>query len=390
MRFNQDFRQKMTFEEVIGQEEAKQRLITLVEEQRVPHAMLFTGPMGCGKMAMAMAFASYLLCANKHDGDSCGACPQCAMLRKWAHPDLHFTFPVIKPKNSTSDYKPISDDYIREWRELLADGPYFTIEQWLEAMRTESQQAIMTVREADELTHQLSLRSSQGGYKVAIIWMAERMNEATANKLLKLIEEPPSQTVFLLVSENPAALLETIRSRTQLFVMPRIETEKIEEALIQKRGIDADAAHRIARIAEGNWLKALDALDAESESKEFLEDFKMMTRMSFTRKVDGMAQWTANVTKYGREKQRRMLTYFLRMVRESFMYNFHIAELSYMTSEEENFVKRFAPYVNEANVILLSDLFSKAITDIGRNANARMVFFDIALQATVLLRKQPQ
>lgn len=379
----------MKFEEVIGQEDAKQRLITMVEEQRVPHAMLFTGPAGCGKMALAMAFASYLLCANKHDGDSCGACPQCAMLRKWAHPDLHFTFPVIKPKNSASDYKPISDDYLKEWRELLADGPYFTLEQWLDAMRTESQQAIMTVREADELTHRLTLRSSQGGYKVAIIWMAERMNEATANKLLKLIEEPPSQTVFLLVSENPAALLETIRSRTQQFVMHRIETEKIEEALVGKRGIDADAAHRIARIAEGNWLKALDAIDADSENKSFLEDFKEMTRKSFTRNVAGMAQWVGNVTKYGREKQRRMLTYFIRMVRESFMYNFHHPELTYMTAEEEGFVRNFAPYVNEANVIQLFELFSKAANDIGRNANAKMVFFDVTLQATVLLRMKP-
>ena len=159
----------MRFEEVIGQEGAKKRLRNLVEEGRVPHAMLFSGPQGCGKMALALAFASYLLCADRHDGDSCGSCPQCAMLRKWAHPDLHFTFPVIKPRNSSADYKPVSDDYIREWHQLLAEGPYFTIEQWLDRMGAESQQAIMTVKEADELSHKLSLRSSQGGYKVSLI-----------------------------------------------------------------------------------------------------------------------------------------------------------------------------------------------------------------------------
>ena len=238
---------EMKFQEVIGQGEAKQRLVKLVEEGRVPHAMLFTGPKGCGKMAMAMAFASYLLCANRHDGDSCGTCPQCIMLRKWAHPDLHFTYPVIIQSGTTSDYKPVIDDFSKEWHDLLADGPYFTIEQWLLAMGTTTQQAIMTVKEADAISHKLSLRSSQGGYKVSLIWLPERMREDTANKLLKMIEEPPSQTVFILVSENPAALLETIRSRTQLFGMHRIAIEDIELALVQKRGIDEEPAKKLAR-----------------------------------------------------------------------------------------------------------------------------------------------
>ena len=191
----------MKFEEVIGQHDAKGRLRTLVAENRLPHALLFCGPEGNGKMALAMAFASYLLCANRHDGDSCGVCPQCTMLRKWAHPDLHFTFPVIKPTGSPSDYVPVSDDFTHEWYDLLAGGPYFTIEQWLDSIGTTSQQAIMTVKEADSVSHKLSLRSSQGGYKVSLIWLPERMREDASNKMLKLIEEPPSQTVFLMVSK---------------------------------------------------------------------------------------------------------------------------------------------------------------------------------------------
>ena len=376
----------MKFSEVIGQVDAQQRLTKLVDEGRVPHAMLLCGPPGCGKMAMAMAFASYLLCGNRHDGDSCGTCPQCIMLRKWAHPDLHFTFPVIKPAGSSSDYTPVSDDFIREWYDLLAEGPYFTIEQWLDMLGATSQQAIITVKEADAVTHKLSLRSSQGGYKVSLIWLPERMNEPTANKLLKIIEEPPSQTVFLMVSEQPNMLLETIRSRTQRFDMTRLATGEIEEALVRLRGIDADSAHRIARYAEGDWLRAVDALDAQSENKEFLEDFKNLTRKSFSRDVAGMAQWSLDASKYGREKEKRMLTYFLRMIRESFVYNFRNVELNYMTSEEEQFVKNFAPYVNELNVIEFSDMISKAIVDIGRNCNGRMVFFDLALQTTVLIR----
>ncbi len=378
----------MKFQEVIGQGEAKQRLVKLVEEGRVPHAMLFTGPKGCGKMAMAMAFASYLLCANRHDGDSCGTCPQCIMLRKWAHPDLHFTYPVIKQSGTTSDYKPVSDDFSKEWHDLLADGPYFTIEQWLLAMGTTTQQAIMTVKEADAISHKLSLRSSQGGYKVSLIWLPERMREDTANKLLKMIEEPPSQTVFILVSENPAALLETIRSRTQLFGMHRIAIEDIELALVQKRGIDEEPAKKLARFAEGSWLKALDALDAESENREFLTDFISLNRLSFSRDVKGLAKWSQDVTKYGREKQKRMLAFFLRMTRESFMYNFHIPQLTYLTTQEENFVKKFAPFMNENNVMEMAEVFSEAIRDIGQNANARIVFFDVALQSTKLIRNK--
>ena len=378
----------MTFQEVIGQEDAKERLRMLVQENRVPHAMLFCGPQGCGKMALAMAFASYLLCANKADGDSCGHCPQCAMTRKWSHPDLHFTYPVIKAAGTSSDYKPVSDDFAREWHRLLGESPYFTIDHWLREIGAGNQQAIITVRESDEISRKLSLKSSQGGYKVSLIWLPERMNEASANKLLKLIEEPPSQTVFLLVSEEPVLLLETIRSRTQRFDMRAIETQAIEQSLIDQRGIDAPQAHRIARVAAGSWTKALDLLSAENEEHEFLDMFMKMNRQSFERNIRGMRIWSDDAYDMGRERQRRMLRYFLRMIRESFMYNFRIPELNYMTEEEENFVRRFAPYVNEANVIEMSDLMAEGIRDIGQNANARIVFFDTALRMTRLLRNK--
>lgn len=377
----------MTFQEVIGQEDAKERLRMLVQENRVPHAMLFCGPQGCGKMALAMAFASYLLCSNKENGDSCGHCPQCAMTRKWSHPDLHFTYPVIKAAGTSSDYKPVSDDFAREWHRLLGESPYFTIDHWLREIGAGNQQAIITVRESDEISRKLSLKSSQGGYKVSLIWLPERMNEASANKLLKLIEEPPSQTVFLLVSEEPVLLLETIRSRTQRFDMRAIETQAIEQTLIGQRGIDAPQAHRIARVAAGSWTKALDLLSAENEEHEFLDMFMKMNRQSFERNIRGMRTWSDDAYDMGRERQRRMLRYFLRMIRESFMYNFRIPELNYMTEEEENFVRRFAPYVNETNVIEMSDLMAEGIRDIGQNANARIVFFDTALRMTRLLRK---
>ena len=378
----------MTFDEVIGQEDAKMRLRALVEEDRVPHALMFCGPSGSGKMALALAFASYLLCQHRHDGDSCGSCPQCAMVRKWAHPDLHFTFPVIKSSDSSADYKPVSDDFSREWHEQLSEGVYFTIDQWLRMMNAANQQAIITVKESDEISRKLSLKSSQGGFKISLIWLPERMNEQCANKLLKLIEEPPAQTVFLLVSEEPGQLLETIRSRTQRFDIRGIDTSDIQEALVDRRGIDTDAAQRIARVAEGSWTKALQILDADNESHEFLDLYIRINRMAVARDIAGMRDWSEDCTKQGREKQRRMLRYFHRMIREGFMYNFHQAELSYLTLEEENFIKKQATFINEDNVIILSELMDECIRDIGQNANSKMVFFDLALQLTRLIRKR--
>ena len=378
----------MKFQEVIGQEDAKDRLRMLVREGKVPHALLFCGPQGCGKMALALAFASYLLCTNKEGGDSCGHCPQCAMTHKWAHPDLHFTYPVIKAPGTSSDYRPVSDDYAREWQRMLSASPYFTIDNWLREIGAANQQAIITVRESDEISRKLSLKSSQGGYKVSLIWLPERMNEACANKLLKLIEEPPTQTVFLLVSEDPMVLLETIRSRTQRFDMRAIDTPAIEQSLVQTRGIDPEQAHRIARVADGSWTKALDLLSADNEERDFLDMFIKMNRQSFSRDIRGMRIWSDNAYELGRERQRRMLRYFMRMIRESFMYNFRIPELNYMTEEEENFVRRYAPYVNEANVIEMTDLMAEGIRDIGQNANARIVFFDTALRMTRLLHSR--
>ena len=197
----------MTWSEVIGQEEAKERLMQMVNENRLPHALMLCGPQGAGKMALAMAFGCHLL----DDGRASSK----AMLDKLEHPDLHFTFPTIKLPSMNSDHKPVSDDFAREWHELVMEGPYFTMDQWMQAMGGENQQAIITAGESDDLVRKLSLKSSQGGYKVSIVWLPERMNIECANKLLKLIEEPPQQTVFIMVCEEPDKLLETIRSRVQ-------------------------------------------------------------------------------------------------------------------------------------------------------------------------------
>jgi DNA polymerase-3 subunit delta' len=369
--------------EVIGQEEAKARLMQLVNDGRLPHALLFCGPAGSGKMALALAFASYLLTETassetvKHNAE--------AMLAKWQHPDLHFTFPVIRPTGISSDHKMVSDDFSKEWHEMLAEGPYFSMDQWLGQMRAANQQAIIYASESDDIIRKLSLKSSQGGYKVCIIWLPERMNGECANKLLKIIEEPPQQTVFILVSEEPEKLLETILSRTQRFDIKKIETAAVERALVERRGLDEAVAHRIARVANGNWLKAMEELDAGNENRLFLDMFIMLMRLAYQRNVKELKHWSETMAGYGREKQKRMMAYFLRLIRENFMYNFQNPELVYMTQEEENFAKNFARFINEANVLEFSDLFTRIIRDIGQNANPKIVFFDMALKVIVLL-----
>ena len=345
----------MSFDEVIGQREAQERLIQMVREDRLPHAMMLCGPQGSGKLPLAVAFACHLL-------DN-GTPSAKAMLQKLEHPDLHFTYPTIKLPSMGADHKPVSDDFAKEWHTLIAQGLYITMDEWMQAMGGENQQAIITAGESDDLVRKLSLKSSQGGYKVSVVWLPERMNIECANKLLKLIEEPPLQTVFIMVCEEPDKLLETIRSRVQHIDVKRIDEADIQQALVARRGIGEEDARRIARLAM----------------------YKMLMRLAYQRKIKDLRKWSEQMAALGREKQRRWLSYFLRMTRENFMYNFQNEELCYMTQQEEDFAKNFARFVNEANVVPISELANLATRDIGQNANAKIVFFDLALQMIVLL-----
>jgi len=362
----------MAFEQVIGQQEAQDRLMQMVNEGRLPHAIMLCGPQGSGKMALAMGLAKVLL------GDN-------AMMQKWEHPDLHFTYPTIKLPSMSAEHKPVSDDFAKEWHELIMAGPYFTMTEWLELMGGENQQAIITAGESDALIRKLSLKSSQGGYKVSVIWLPERMNAECANKILKLLEEPPQQTVFIMVCQEPERLLETIRSRVQRIDIKKIEDEDIEQALVSKRGLAQDMAHRTARMANGSWLKALEMLSADSENELFLDMFQSLMRLAYQRKVKDLKTWSERMGGMGREKQKRFLEYFLRLIRENFMYNFQEEELCYMTQREEDFARNFARFINEANILSINELANRAIRDIGQNANAKIVFFDMALQMIVLL-----
>ena len=372
----------MFFRDIIGQEEIKQRLIQNVQENKIAHAQLFCGGEGVGKLPLAIAYARYISCLNPSNEDACGKCPNCIKFNHLAHPDLHFIFPVVK-KKSTKDV--VSDDYIAEWRELIAKTPYFNLHTWLEEMGAENQQAQIYVKESNEIIRKLSLKSSQGGYKIIIIWLPEKMNQECSNKLLKLLEEPAEQTVFLLVSEEPDMLLTTIQSRTQRINIKGIEEKDLKEALMNIHGLQEQDATDIAHRSEGNFLKAIESISLNEENKLFFDLFVALMRLSYQRKIKEMKVWSENVAARGRERQKHFLSYCQRMIRENFIYNFHNRSITYLGSEEEAFSTRFAPFINERNVMEIMSELNEAQRHIEQNVNAKMVFFDFSLKMIVLL-----
>jgi len=372
----------MRFSEVIGQTEAKQHLLQMVHEDRLPHALMFCGPQGAGKLPLALAFAQYLLCENPSNDEACQHCSSCRMLEQWSHPDLHFSFPVYKKKSTDH---PISDDYLTEWREQLSSSIYFDTEIWLSDIKAENQQIVHYVYESDSLQKKLALKSSQGGRKVVVMWLPERMNVEMANKLLKLIEEPPLKTHFLLVSEDPEMVLGTIQSRVQRVNIPALKEEDISQALQHDLALSAEDAKVLAHVSQGSYTEALKRLEAGNEEQLFFDLFKQLMRLSYMRKIKDMRLWADTVSELGRERQKRFLAYCQRLIRENFIYNFHRQDLNYETTDENNFSVNFARFINEKNVIRIMEELSDAQRDIEQNVNPRMVFFDFSLKMIVLL-----
>lgn len=373
-----------SFSDVIGQEAAKQRLWQEVREGRIPHALLLCGPAGSGKMALALAYARYLCCQHPTDTDACGHCPSCVKWEKLVHPDVHFMFPIVK---SQKPKREVCDDVLPEWRRLLTSTTYFGMNQWLDQLGAENGQPIIYARESDEISRKLSLKSSEGGYKVVILWLPEKLHEVCANKLLKLLEEPPRQTLFLLVSENPELILPTILSRTQRFHVPRIAEADIDHALQQRFGLQPADSQAVAHLAGGNFLTALEAIHTSDEQRLFFDLFVSLMRLSYQRKIREMKQWSEQVAALGRERQKELLAYCQRLIRENFIYNFHQREMNYMTRPEQEFAVRFAPFINERNVMGIMHELSEAQIHIEQNVNPKMVFFDFSLKMIVLLKQ---
>lgn len=374
----------MYFKDIIGQDSAVNQLRAAVAEGRIPHAQLICGGEGVGKLTIALAYARYLCCPHRHDGDACGECPSCKKFDKYAHPDIHFAYPVYR-KSSPNAY---SDDFIDKWRTAIAENPYMNLNQWMSHIGAENQQCIIYVSQSDEIIRKLTLKSSEGGYKVMIIWMAEKMNAECSNKLLKMIEEPPAQTVFLLVAENPDLLLPTIQSRVQRIPLLPLDDDTVATVLCQRFGLTDADARQIAHSSAGNWLQAMETIHLGGRAKEHIELFMTLMRRSYMRDLKGMRQWAETVAGMGREPQKNFLLYCQRMIRESFICNFHRPEINYMNTDEATFTSRFAPFVNENNIFGIMDELTEAQRHIEQNVNPKMVFFDLSLKMIMLLKQQ--
>jgi DNA polymerase-3 subunit delta' len=374
----------MFFKEIIGQNATKQRLIQSVKEERVSHAQLFAGPEGTGKLALAIAYAQFVACTNRHESDSCGECPSCKKYRKLIHPDLHFVFPVVK----TPKYKePVSDNFLEEWRAMIAQSPYFNIDQWFDQIGVENAQGLIYSHQSEEIIRKLNLKSYESEYKVMIIWLPEKMHVACANKLLKMIEEPPVKTLFILITENEEDIISTIRSRCQLITIPPIDPDSLTRAIENLPEAEGHDIRNIVHLAKGNYGKAVELLQPDEQTLFNLERFKELMRFSYGRKYADLFKWVDQVAGIGREKQKSLLNYSLNSLRENFIYNLKNRELTFMSSSEEEFSKRFSPFINERNILELTEVFETAFAHIGMNGNPRIIFTDVAFKIVKLIRK---
>jgi DNA polymerase-3 subunit delta' len=382
----------MFFSEVVGHDALKKRLIVNVQNNRVSHAQLFLGPEGSGKLALALAYARFLHCRNKGPEDACGSCPSCLKFNKYEHPDLHFFFPNAKIKGmeegeDSGEKKARSKSFYKQWREILIDGAYFSYNDWLEKLGVQNQQAIINVEDSKDLIQDLSLKAFQSDYKIVLIWMVEKLNDAASAKLLKTLEEPPQGTVFLLISENKDAIIKTILSRTQLVKVPLIADHQIEAFLAKKHGCYPEQARQIAFLANGNFSKAIKLLQTDSEQQEDLLMFREWMRLCFQKRVKDLLQWVDKFSKSGREKQKALLQFGLSIFRQCLLQNYHAHNAMRLDAEQHDFINKFAPFINHNNAIEIIDTFNEAIYHVERNANPKILFTDLSFNLARLLKQ---
>jgi DNA polymerase III subunit delta' len=375
----------MNFSQIPGQKETIFKLIRSVKEERVSHAQLFSGPEGCGSLALALAYARYVSCENRSENDSCGICKSCAKYEKMIHPDLHFVFPVIKNKK---DSEPVSDSYIVEWREFVKLSPYFTLNSWLNSIEVGNAQGLIFASEAGEIIKKLSLKTFESDFKIMIIWLPEKMHQATANKLLKMIEEPPEKTLFLLVSDEVDKVIPTILSRCQLIKIPGFRDEEISKFLMLKFNADKNKASEIAGISNGNIIRAVELLQNEDSSLLNLENFKRLMRFAWKRDIISLIGWSEEISLTGREAQKGFISYSLRILRENLMLSLNQLKnrLVFLAGDEAAFSNNFHPYINQNNIYSLTEEFNIAYSHIEANGNAKIIFLDLALKVARLIR----
>lgn len=382
----------MLFSEVLGLPHIKNHLITSANRGRVPHAQLFTGNHGSGLLAMAIAYAQYILCNNKGQENEGGSAGCNAKFNNLSHPDLHFAFPVATTDKVKSH--PVSNNFLDSWRQFLKEQPYGSLFDWYQKLGIENKQGQMGVDEAQEIMRSLSLKSYEGGYKVMIIWMAEKMNTACSNKLLKLIEEPPDKTLFILISEDEEQIIQTIKSRCQILRFPPLGEAVIADSLVKNSNVKDSEARKIAIQSNGSYSNALNLLNKDSGDEIFEGLFIKWVRSAFKAKgnkasILDLIEWSEQIASMGREAQKSFLLYCLDFFRQALLHNYKANDLLYMEVKDKGFkMEKFAPFIDGSNIQGISKEIENAIFHIERNGNARLILTDLSIKLTRLLHKK--
>lgn len=378
----------MKFADIPSHDNVKTQLRQMAADGRVPHALLLHGPSGIGKFAMARAFVQYLHCTSPTpSGEPCGECPSCVQHANFNHIDTQYIFPVIK----TDKFKtPVSADFMDEFKAFVKASPYMDFDRWAtdlgKAVDKKNAQPVIYVYESESLERSMSMSAARSAYKAAIIWLPEKMNEQTANKLLKLIEEPADGTIFVLVSDDATAILPTIRSRCRPIEMNRLPDTVVADWLTVRLGMDPTDAMSLAHISEGNINAAVRATDATSSTRMFFDLFVDLMRKAYMRDVAALRRWSADVAALGRETEVRFYTYCTRLIRENFIYNFNLPQISYLNREETQFSRNFARFIHEGNAERIVARMDRAAADIAGNANGKIVNFDFAIKMIILIK----
>ena len=379
----------MKFSEIPGHETVKQRLRQMALSGKLPHAILLEGPAGVGKMALARAFAQYIHCEHPDpNGDACGRCHSCRLHEAMNHIDTQYVFPVVKTDGMNSN--PVSDDFRDQWVEYLKDRIYMDYQGWTALFGKKNAQLLTYVTESSALLHRLSFTSHVSRYKIVVWWLPEKINEEAANKLLKMIEEPFDDTIFIMVSDRPRDILPTIYSRVQRIPVKRLPDETVARYLCDNYEISEADALAAAHLAEGNVVKAMEVLNQSKETALFFDMFVKLMRLAYQRNVAELRRWSDDLAALGRDCEIRFYDYAMRMVRENFVYNFNVPEISYMTSTEEQFSVRFARFITVDNVERIIRVFDRARTDIAGNANGKIVNLDVTIKIIMLLLPKKQ
>lgn len=370
----------MRFKDVIGQVELKTQLIREVQSGRIPHAQLFLSRKGTGGLAMAMAFAQYLMCDNRSETDSCGVCPSCSKVSQLIHPDVHFCFPTVTTKAGKST---TSVDYIKEWRTASVQTPYMSLFDWLQIINAENKQGNITAEECRAIINKLQLKAFEGKYKVQIIWMAEALGKI-GNILLKLLEEPPQNTILILVAEDQEAILGTVLSRTQIKTFQDLSPEQITSALIERQQLNETDATKVAFIADGDYHQALILLG--SNAMVVFDYLEIWLSAAMNKKANETVRFVDSLSKEGRETIKKFLDYALHFFRECLSVQYKTDDLVKLSAREKGLATKIWQITNFERLAKLIPLIEEKHYHIERNANPKYVLLDLSIQTEKILR----